>query len=141
MLTVSQVSWTKEVEQAIAQGDARGLAKYQAQMQQEMNDTVAMVRVNVDKLVRINLGALIVPDVHNLNTVKNMAVESTNDFTAADADGALLHDAGGCAAATPGRGAGWARRHGQDGDGQGPGQEPVQAVRSVQPLGQPSWTT
>ena len=37
------------------QGGARGLAKYQAQMQQEINDTVAMVRGKLDKLARINL--------------------------------------------------------------------------------------
>ena len=83
VLTMSQVAWTKEVEAAIINEGTKGLAKYQDQMQKDMNETVEMVRGKLSKLVRINVGALIVLDVHNLNTVKNMVtqnVHSINDF-------------------------------------------------------------
>jgi len=83
VLTMSQVAWTQQVEEALQKDGNKGIARYLEQMQNDMNETVEMVRGKLDKLVRINVGALIVLDVHNLNTVKNMVaegVESANDF-------------------------------------------------------------
>eukprot|EP01084_Bolivina_argentea_P009097 17034_1 len=84
VLTVSQVAWTKEVESALNNGQGiKGIEAYGERMQSDMDDTVEMVRGKLDKLVRINVGALIVLDVHNLNTVKHMVsqnVDSVNDF-------------------------------------------------------------
>ena len=83
VLTMSQVAWTNEVETALNENGHKGLSEYLTKMQTEMNETVEMVRGKLDKLVRINVGAMIVLDVHNLNTVEAMVqqnVESTTDF-------------------------------------------------------------
>ncbi|ETO17700.1 hypothetical protein RFI_19615, partial [Reticulomyxa filosa] len=83
VLTSSQVAWTNEVEQALTEGGRKGVQNYLEKMKKEMSATVEMVRGKLDKLVRMNVGALVVLDVHNLNTVEMMCqkqVENVSDF-------------------------------------------------------------
>lgn len=83
LMTDTQIVWTKEVEHALNEGGLPGLTKYLEKLNVQLQDMVEMIRGDIPKLVRKNVGALIVLDVHNLNVVENMVksgVEEVNDF-------------------------------------------------------------
>ena len=54
------------------------MLRYYEQEKQELADLVTLIRGELPKLVRKNIGALIVLDVHNVNTVEEMIKRETN---------------------------------------------------------------
>ncbi|VDL20010.1 unnamed protein product [Hymenolepis diminuta] len=83
VLCVSQIFWTLEVSEAIAYGQAEGLANYRKQLDSQIAAIVRLVRGKLSTQERITLGALVVIDVHARDTVQAMAesgVTDENDF-------------------------------------------------------------
>ena len=80
VLNGSQVHWTTEVEDAIKSGK---LPEYLTFLENQLLDTVALVRRKLTKLNSITLGALITIDVHAKEVVKTLChlkVDSVNEF-------------------------------------------------------------
>ena len=80
VLNGSQVHWTTEVEDAIK---ARKLPEYLTFLENQLLDTVALVRRKLTKLNSITLGALITIDVHAKEVVKTLCqlkVDNVNEF-------------------------------------------------------------
>ncbi|KAL5971244.1 Dynein heavy chain 7 axonemal [Taenia solium] len=83
VLCVSQIFWTLEVSEAIAYGQAEGLASYKKKLDSQIAAIVRLVRGKLSTQERITLGALVVIDVHARDTVQTMAqnkVTDDNDF-------------------------------------------------------------
>ncbi|XP_051515044.1 dynein axonemal heavy chain 12-like [Myxocyprinus asiaticus] len=82
VLCTSQMFWTQEVHEAIRSG-ANGLKDYYKQLQNQLNDTVELVRGKQPKQTRITLGALVTIDVHARDVIMEMiekGVSSETDF-------------------------------------------------------------
>lgn len=80
---MSQIFWTLEVSEAIAYGQAEGLASYKKKLDSQIAAIVRLVRGKLSIQERITLGALVVIDVHARDTVQTMAqnkVTDDNDF-------------------------------------------------------------
>ena len=80
VICASQVYWTTETEQAIRNN---ALKMYLEKCTNQINDTVGLVRGELESGTRITLGALIVIDVHARDVIKQLCeinVTSTNDF-------------------------------------------------------------
>jgi dynein heavy chain len=83
VLAISQIYWTKEVEQAILDHENDGLAKYIEKCTAQINDIVVMVRTPLKTQERITLKALVVIDVHARDVVMNLSsknIQSVADF-------------------------------------------------------------
>ena len=82
VLNGSQVHWTTEVETAIHEGP-EGVKNYFKYLENQLIDTVKLVRGNLSVLQSIALGALIVIDVHAKDVVWRLVenqVDSIDDF-------------------------------------------------------------
>ncbi len=88
VLLGNQTMWTAHVEEALRGGAGApgggGLAAYLEKLRSELIDTVTLVRGNLSKRVRTTLGALVVLDVHNRDTVAEMVGLGVSDPTEFD---------------------------------------------------------
>lgn len=82
ILNGSQVHWTKEVEDAIKKG-VDGVKEYWISLEEQLMETVKLVRGELTKQQSITLGALIVIDVHAKDVIDRLVqnkVDSIEDF-------------------------------------------------------------
>ena len=80
MLAISQIYWTKEVEQALSNNE---LSDYIRVQQEQIEGIVQMVRKPLLDQERITLKALVVIDVHDRDVVQrliDLKIESVADF-------------------------------------------------------------
>lgn len=63
MLNSGQVHWTIDTEKALA-GGLEGITVYWKFLQDQLNNSVMLVRKKLSKLARVSVNALIVIDVH-----------------------------------------------------------------------------
>lgn len=83
VLAISQIFWTTEVEEAIADYEQNGLEEYVKQLQGQIEDIVLMVRKPLEDQVRITLKALVVIDVHARDVVRDLGdkgIQNAADF-------------------------------------------------------------
>ncbi|DBA04478.1 TPA: LOW QUALITY PROTEIN: hypothetical protein N0F65_010074 [Lagenidium giganteum] len=84
VLAVNQTMWTLQSEQALTKGAGPEALKDHLQMlRTELTRTVELVRGELPKLIRITLGALVVMDVHNRDTISELVelkVTEKNEF-------------------------------------------------------------
>ena len=83
VLAISQIFWTTEVEDAIADYEQNGLEEYTKKLQAQIEDIVLMVRKPLEDQVRITLKALVVIDVHARDVVRDLAnkgIQNAADF-------------------------------------------------------------
>jgi len=73
------VHWTKEVEEAIEGGF---LPKYLQQLEDQLLDSVELVRGKMTKLLSITMGALITIDVHAKEVIERLVKEQISDIAA-----------------------------------------------------------
>ena len=76
VLTTSQIYWTKEVETAFAKNQVK---EYFAFLENQLLDTVKLVRTKLSKMETTTLNALIVIDVHAKDVVENLERSGVND--------------------------------------------------------------
>jgi dynein heavy chain len=81
VLNGSQVHWTTEVETAFKKG-LDGIKEYFKKLEDQLLDTVQLVRVKLTRLQSIALGALIVIDVHAKDVVENLIKEKVENVEA-----------------------------------------------------------
>nr|XP_060483981.1 dynein axonemal heavy chain 12 [Panthera onca] len=82
VLCVSQMFWTSETQEVIS-GGTEALKKYYQELQNQLNDIVALVRGKLSKQTRTTLGALVTIDVHARDVVMDMidvGVSHDTDF-------------------------------------------------------------
>jgi dynein heavy chain len=80
VLCGSMIYWTEESETAMNKSGVQGLIQYYDVLISQLNDTVGVVRTEIDKLQRCTLEALIVLDVHNRDVIKsNLIDQNVND--------------------------------------------------------------
>ena len=76
--------WTLQTEDAMKKSGLPGLAQYYERLEQQLKQTVGVVRSDIDKLARATTEALIVLDVHAMEVVKNELLNNeicdANDF-------------------------------------------------------------
>jgi len=87
VLVINQAIWSRDVEAAIRAGaelgPGKGLKRYYEKQCTELLRTVELVRGKISKNLRTALGALVVLDVHNRDTVQEMTelkVANVGDF-------------------------------------------------------------
>ena len=84
IIAINQIRWSFDVEKTLKDGvGGIGLHGYHQQLCDELMRTVELVRGNIPKALRTAIGALVVMDVHNRDTVHEMAelgVQNGNDF-------------------------------------------------------------
>jgi len=84
VLAVSKMFWTMQTEEAMKKSGLPGLSQFYERLQTQLNDTVAVVRTDINKLQRATLEALIVLDVHAKEVIKteliNNEISDPNDF-------------------------------------------------------------
>lgn len=83
VLAISQIFWTTEVEEAIADYEQNGLEEYVKTLQGQIEDIVLMVRKPLEDQVRITLKALVVIDVHARDVVRDLGdkgIQNAADF-------------------------------------------------------------
>lgn len=84
IICINQVRWCYDVEKTIRDGaSGEGLVKYYQRLCDELMRTVELVRGDIPKALRVAIGALVVMDVHNRDTVEelcNLQVSNVNDF-------------------------------------------------------------
>jgi dynein heavy chain len=78
ILCVSQIYWTKAVEQAIPLGK-KGLKDFTAKCTSQLEEIVKLVRGDLSTMARTTLGALVVIDVHARDVVAKLAEEGISD--------------------------------------------------------------
>ncbi|KAL8008233.1 putative dynein heavy chain region D6 P-loop domain, dynein heavy chain, domain-2 [Plasmopara halstedii] len=86
VLAVNQTMWTQQSEKALynCATDSKALKNYLDILRTELKRTVEMVRGELPKLIRITLGALVVMDVHNRDTIAELVELKIIDPTAFD---------------------------------------------------------
>lgn len=80
LLTVNQITWVHQVENAIVQGQ---LTELHARRSDELLDIVKVVRGDISKSLRKTLGSLVVMDVHNRDVTQQLSqstIKSPNEF-------------------------------------------------------------
>ncbi|KAI9189908.1 hypothetical protein H9P43_001341 [Blastocladiella emersonii ATCC 22665] len=83
VICVGQIFWTKEVQDAIANGGPQGLAAYRQVCVKQLEKIAELVRGELTTMARFTLSALIVIDVHARDVVGQLeaaGLTSTNDF-------------------------------------------------------------
>ena len=81
VLAVSQIYWTRAVEDALRRGGADGVRKFADTCTETLRNEVALVRGELTKLQRATLGALVVVDVHARDVLVDMARDGVHDET------------------------------------------------------------
>jgi dynein heavy chain len=82
VLNGSQVHWTSDVEKAIAEKGALGVAEYSTFLEAQLTDSVKLVRQKLSKQEKLTLNALIVIDVHAKDVVGTLVREEVGDVGA-----------------------------------------------------------
>jgi dynein heavy chain len=84
IICINQTRWCFDVEKVLTDGAAGfGLKGYYSYLCEELMKTVEMVRGNIPKALRTAIGALVVMDVHNRDTIAEMVdldVRNKTDF-------------------------------------------------------------
>ncbi len=84
IICVNQTKWVIEVEKTLLEGGTgKGLFGLWKFLCDALMDTVALVRGDIPKALRVAVGSLVVMDVHNRDTVQQMAelkVQAKTDF-------------------------------------------------------------
>jgi dynein heavy chain len=83
VLCVGQIFWTKEVQDAIANGGTKGLRAYKETCTRQLEKIAELVRGDLSTMARCTLSALVVIDVHARDVVAQLeasGVSSGNDF-------------------------------------------------------------
>lgn len=84
VLAVSQIYWSADIELHLGSGDPRSLKRYFETLQNQLHDTVALIRSKtISNLERITTKALIVIDVHAKDVVEDLVnsdIKTPNDF-------------------------------------------------------------
>jgi dynein heavy chain len=84
VLAVSMMFWTMQCEDAMKKSGLQGLVQYYDRLNTQLNETVAVVRTDINKLQRATLEALIVLDVHAKDCIKSdlitREISDPNDF-------------------------------------------------------------
>jgi hypothetical protein len=84
IIAINQIRWSFDVERVLNAGpEAEGLHGYYQKLCDELMRTVELVRGDIPKQLRTAIGALVVMDVHNRDTVHEMAemnVGAVTDF-------------------------------------------------------------
>jgi dynein heavy chain len=75
VLCVSQMFWTREVEEALAVGGSAALAAYGDRLTKQLGEIITLVRGGLTPLQRETLGALTVIDVHARDVVAEMVAK------------------------------------------------------------------
>ena len=79
VLTASQIFWTKEVEAAFSKGRVKEYFEF---LENQLLDTVKLVRTKLSKMETITLNALIVIDVHAKDVVEKLEKTGIQDKNA-----------------------------------------------------------
>jgi len=76
--------WTMQTEDVMKKSGLQGLIQYYDKLQLQLNETVGVVRTDVNKLQRATLEALIVLDVHAKDCIQSelisKEISDPNDF-------------------------------------------------------------
>lgn len=83
VLAVNQIMWTSMTEKAIRSEEKTAMDDHLDFLRAELTNTVTLVRGELPKLIRITLGALVVMDVHNRDTIQELGklgVNNVSDF-------------------------------------------------------------
>ena len=72
--------WTTEVEEAIVKEGVQSLSKYFQKLDDQLQETVVLVRRKLTKLQSTTLGALIVIDVHAKDVINNLILAKIDDI-------------------------------------------------------------
>ncbi|KDO23984.1 hypothetical protein SPRG_10681 [Saprolegnia parasitica CBS 223.65] len=78
VLAINQTVWTQQTEAAL-DGPKDALVQHSQMLKDELLRTVELVRGQLPKLTRITLGALVVMDVHNRDTIAELVTLKTSD--------------------------------------------------------------
>ena len=74
IICINQIRWCNDVEKTLKDGPAgQGLKGYWQYLCDELMNTVELVRGDIPKALRTAVGSLVVMDVHNRDTVNEMA--------------------------------------------------------------------
>lgn len=79
VLNGSQVYWTSEVEDALKAGK---LPEYLQSLEDQLLESVELVRGKMSKLQSITMGALITIDVHAKDVIKQLVAQKVTEVTA-----------------------------------------------------------
>ncbi|TMW55097.1 hypothetical protein Poli38472_013859 [Pythium oligandrum] len=81
VLAVNQTMWTQQTEAALGaeQNRLEAVQVHLQMLRSELTRTVELVRGELPKLIRITLGALVVMDVHNRDTIAELVDLKTSD--------------------------------------------------------------
>lgn len=82
VLNGSQIHWTAEVEESIKTKGVQGVKDYHQYLQDQLDDTVSLVRKQLSKMQTITMNALIVIDVHARDVVETLAKQGVDDIGA-----------------------------------------------------------
>ena len=78
VLNVSQLYWTEQIETAMQDKGLKGVRTCLELQMHQLEDMVALVRGDLDKLARITLSALTVVDVHARDVTKKLIENRTH---------------------------------------------------------------
>ena len=83
ILTVNQMDWTLNAEEAIKKHKQNGLARFKEKLDADLADIVILVRGKLSDMARLTLGAMVVIDVHARDVIQDLVrkgVKQNNDF-------------------------------------------------------------
>jgi len=72
VLNSGQVHWTADVEKSLLEGGLEGVTTYWKFLQDQLNNSVMLVRKKLSKLARVSVNALIVIDVHAKDVIGSL---------------------------------------------------------------------
>ena len=82
IICINQIRWSNDVEKTLKDGVAgQGLKGYWQFLCDELMKTVELVRGDIPKALRTAVGSLVVMDVHNRDTVNEMAEQNVTAVT------------------------------------------------------------
>lgn len=82
IIAINQIRWSFDVEKVLSDlPDGIGLLRYWKKLCDELMRTVELVRGDISKQLRIACGALVVMDVHNRDTIEEMAMMKISSLT------------------------------------------------------------
>jgi dynein heavy chain len=76
VLGISCTFWTVQTEEVMKKNGVAGLDTYYNKLQNQLNETVGVVRTDINKLQRLTLEALIVLDVHAKEVIKDELLDN-----------------------------------------------------------------
>lgn len=80
IICINQIRWCADVEKTIRDGaSGEGLTNYYQRLCDELMRTVELVRGDIPKALRVAIGALVVMDVHNRDTIQELCELNLNN--------------------------------------------------------------